>query len=152
MRPTLTVLHRTDNSERIAFECDHGTTLADHIGGSGDTLRAAFEYVVSRHNGTCRCQPDLIEDLYESLAYMRHEIEADLAVADQSVDPRVLMLSHQHLDSMRRQDCPCDPHVGVVAELGRVTLTSYHRDGCTHPHRNGRTYRMLDFSRPGATA
>jgi hypothetical protein len=147
MKPTLTIFHQVDNSERIAFECDHAKTMADHIGGDGDSLRAAVQYALTRHTETCRCAPEVVEGLWESLAYMRATTERDLATVDlATVDPRVLALSHAELDSMRRLECPCDPHVLTTAELGLVRFTVHHRDGCKRKSRKGRRFRMLDFS------
>ena len=147
MKPTMTVFYRVDNSERIAFECDHAKTTADHLGGNGDSLRAAVQYVLARHTETCRCTPAVIEDLWQSLAYMRATTERDLAAVDSAtVDPQVLALTHARLDSMKRHDCPCDPHVITTSKLGTIGFVAYHRDGCRRKVKRGRTYGMLDFS------
>jgi hypothetical protein len=147
MKATLSVRHRVDDSERICFVCDHGMTAADHIGGNGDTLAAAQRAVLARHAATCRCTPELFSDLWESLSHMRASTEQDLA--DESaarVNPAVLALAHVQLDSMRRHDCPCDPHVAVDSELGIVKFVAFHREGCHRKTRKDRRFRMMDLS------
>ena len=144
MTPTLTILHRVDNTERIAFECDHARTLADHVGETGASLRVSAKLVLDRRAATCRCKPTVVEDLWSSMAYMREALERDLA-ADVPNDPAVLTLAHSHLEAARRWGCRCDPHVGVTAQAGVVEFHAFHREGCDR-RKGGRSVRWLDLS------
>jgi hypothetical protein len=148
MKPTLAVLHRVDDSERICFVCDHGMTAADHIGGNGATLGAAQRQVLARHAETCRCVPERFEDLWDSMAHMRAVTEADLAgETSVTVDPRLLVIARAQLDSMTRHACDeCDPHVGVSSERGRIEFVVYHHDGCKRKTVVDRRFRVLDLS------
>jgi hypothetical protein len=147
MKATLSVVHHVDDSEQIVFQCDHAVTTADHSGGNGATLAAAQRQVLTRHAETCNCTPELFSDLWDSLVYMKASTERDLA--DESaarVNPAVLTIAEALLDSMRRHDCECDPHVAVDSERGVVKFIAYHRDGCKRRPRKDRSFRMMDLS------
>jgi hypothetical protein len=148
-RPTLTILYRADDTERIVFDCQHGVTTAEHLGGNGDTLRLAIEHVVARH-AECRCKPEVVEDMWESMSYMKATTERDIAAA--TTDASVLALAHSHLDSISRFSCPCDPTVIVTTQLGIVKFMAYHQDGCTKKLSKEPHYSLLDFSMEGASA
>ncbi len=150
MKPTLTILHKTDNSERIAFDCRHANTASEHVGGNGDTLRAALGVVLARHAEACRCAPEVVEDFWESMAHMRATMERDLADKPPA-DPRILALVHQDLDSMRRHSCPCDPHVITTARFGVIEFTAYHREDCNQGPKMGDA-RILDLLPAGMLA
>ena len=150
-RPTLTILYRADDTERIVFDCQHGVTTAEHLGGNGDTLRFAIDRVVARH-AECQCKPEVVEDMWESMSYMKATTERDIAAAPPTTDTSVLALSHSHLDSISRYSCQYDPLVIVTSRLGIVKFMAYHQDGCTKKLSKEPHYSLLDFSMEGAPA